>query len=114
MIGSPRRAPCLLRPLRLVAVALVASGCGVDSTGSPPPVPFSIALEPRAVPSTWVGESRRLLAEVRDRNGTILSDPALSRTSSNPSAVTVSPEGLAEARAAGEAGITAGLGPCPS
>ena len=78
--------------------------------GPPPPGPGSIAIEPEALSFSWVGESRRLLAQVRDEAGVVLAFPAVSWSSTNPSAVTVSPGGLAVAAGAGQATIIASSG----
>ena len=78
--------------------------------GPPPPGPGSIAIEPEALSFSWVGESRRLLAQVRDEAGVVLAFPAVSWSSTNPSAVTVSPGGVAVAAGTGQATITASSG----
>ena len=69
--------------------------------GPPPPGPGSIAIEPEALSFSWVGESRRLLAQVRDEAGVVLAFPAVSWSSTNPSAVTVSPGGFGGRRGRG-------------
>ena len=98
------------RTLRIAAVLALASSCGGDTTGPLPPRPTSIAIEPGTLSFSWVGESRRLLAQVRDEAGVVLEYPSVSWSSTNPSAVTVSPGGLAVAAGAGQATITASSG----
>ena len=110
MIESPRGARRFPRTLRIAGVLILASACGGDATGPPPRVPSSIAIEPRILTFSWVGQSDRLVTEVRDEAGAILADPSVSWTSTNPSAVTVSPGGLAVAAGAGQATITASAG----
>ena len=109
-VASSRGASHSGRTLRIAAVLALASSCGGDTTGPPPPRPGSIAIEPEALSFSWVGESRRLLAQVRDEAGVVLAFPAVSWSSTNPSAVTVSPGGLAVAAGAGQATITASSG----
>ncbi len=109
-IESPRGTRRFPRTLRIAGVLVLASACGGDTTGPPPPVPASIMIEPRILTFSWVGQSHRLIAEVRDEAGAILGDPSVSWTSTNPSAVTVSPGGLAAAAGAGQATITASSG----
>ncbi len=109
-VDSPSRALRFTRTLRIAAVLALASSCGGDATGPPPPVPASITIEPRTPSFSWVGESRQLLAEVRDEAGTTLAGQSVSWSSTNPSAVTVSPDGLAVAAGAGQATITASSG----
>ena len=106
-VASSRRARRSGRTLRIAAALALASSCGGDTTGPPPPGPGSIAIEPEALSFSWVGDSRRLLAQVRDEAGVVLAFPAVSWSSTNPSAVTVSPGGLAVAAGAGQATITA-------
>ena len=108
--GSPGGARRFGRTLRIAAALALASSCGGDTTGPPPSVPALIAIEPKVLTFSWVGESHRLLAEVRDEAGTVLADPALSWSSTNPSAVTVSPGGVAVAAGTGQATITASSG----
>ena len=107
---SPGGARRFGRTLRIAAALALASSCGGDTTGPPPSVPALIAIEPKVLTFSWVGESHRLLAEVRDEAGTVLADPALSWSSTNPSAVTVSPGGVAVAAGTGQATITASSG----
>ena len=109
-VASSRGASHSGRTLRIAAVLALASSCGGDTTGPLPPRPGSIAIEPEALSFSWVGESRRLLAQVRDEAGVVLAFPAVSWSSTNPSAVTVSPGGLAVAAGAGQATITASSG----
>ncbi len=109
-IESPRRTRRFARALRIAAALVLASSCGGDTTGPPPAVPSSIAIEPRILTFSWVGESRRLLAEVRHQDGTVLADPAVFWSSTNPSVVNVSPGGVAVAAGTGQATITASSG----
>ena len=109
-VASSRGARRSGRTLRIAAALALASSCGGDTMGPPPPGPGSIAIEPEALSFSWVGESRRLLAQVRDEAGVVLAFPAVSWSSTNPSAVTVSPGGLAVAAGAGQATITASSG----
>ena len=109
-IESPWGARRFPRTLRIAGILVLASACGGDATGPPPPGPASIAIEPRILTFSWVGQSHRVIAEVRDEAGAILADPSVFWTSTNPSAVTVSPGGLAVAAGAGHATITASSG----
>ena len=109
-IESPWGARRFPRTLRIAGILVLASACGGDATGPPPPAPASIAIEPRILTFSWVGQSHRVIAEVRDEAGAILADPSVFWTSTNPSAVTVSPGGLAVAAGAGHATITASSG----
>ena len=109
-IESPWGARRFPRTLRIAGILVLASACGGDATGPPPPAPASIAIEPRILTFSWVGQSHRVIAEVRDEAGAILADPSVFWTSTNPSTVTVSPGGLAVAAGAGHATITASSG----
>ncbi len=72
---------------------------------APAPVVASITLTP-ANPTVAVGASQQMQATVRDAGGAVITGVALTWTSSNPAAATVSATGVVTGRAAGTATVS--------
>jgi len=97
---------------RQVAVCLlfVAAACGGDTTAPPPQVPTSIAVQPRQWTFTSLGESKSIVATVKDQHGDSIHGSSIVWHSSNESVVTVTSSGLATSVANGAAEIIATAG----
>ena len=110
-------------PLALCLVTATLFTCGKDSPTRPsrpkavaPPVstvpttPHSVSIEPDSSNSVYVGQSLRLRAVVKDRNGTVMAGEIVTWSSSVETAATVSEGGVVSALSAGSTQINAVTG----
>ena len=110
-------------PLALCLVTATLFTCGKDSPTRPsrpkavaPPVstvpttPHSVSIEPDSSNSVYVGQSLRLRAVVKDRNGTVMAGEIVTWSSSVETAATVSQRGVVTALAAGTTLVKATVG----
>lgn len=74
------------------------------------PVPTSVTVTPAATVLTAVGQTVRLTATVRDRNGNQIANPSVRWSTSDPTIATVDPSGLVAAVKRGACTITATAG----
>ncbi|HEX8717520.1 MAG TPA: Ig-like domain-containing protein, partial [Gemmatimonadaceae bacterium] len=89
---------------------MVAAACGGDTTAPPPQVPTSIAVQPRQWTFTSLGESKSIVATVKDQHGDSIHGSSIVWHSSNESVVTVTSSGLATSVTNGAAEIIATAG----
>ncbi len=94
--------------LRLVAIAIIATGCG--DSGPPPPRPTTISLFPAQTTFDAVGHTRTFIAGVKDQNGVTMEGQAVDWSSSDPGVVSVDATGTATARSNGAATVRAASG----
>ncbi len=99
---------------RLAVVVSVAGAlsCGEDAVAPPsPPVepgrPTSISISPAVLRFEALGDTARLVAEVRDRNGEVVRSARVTWESGDPSVATVDAAGLATAVRNGTVSIAA-------
>ena len=109
------------RPRRARAVAVFVSisaalSCGEDTTAPPPPPPppppeparpAAVSISPSDLRFEALGDTARLVAEVRDGNGEVMSGATVSWESGDASVATVDATGLATAAGNGTVSITA-------
>ena len=105
------------RRARTVAVFIsifAALSCRENTTAPPPPPPppepvkpASLSISPSDLRFEALGDTARLVAEARDRNGQVVSGATVTWESSDPAVATVDATGLATAVANGTASITA-------
>ena len=103
--------------LVLACLGVILANCDRDQptgpTGPSPPsptVPSSIAVTPAATVLAAVGQTVRLTATVRDRNGNQIANPSVRWSSSDPTVATVDQSGLVAAVKGGACTITATAG----
>jgi hypothetical protein len=92
-----------------LVLALTSCGGGDGTTQPPTPVPTTVSVTPATSTLNALGATVQLSAQVRDQNGTIMSQ-AVSWTSSSAGVATVSQNGLVTAVSEGQATITAAAG----
>ena len=92
-----------------VAVVAIAACDSADMTGPVPGVPASVAIAPDSAHLTYLGETLRFTAVVRDGTGASVGG-AVRWASSDGSVVTVDGTGLVTARGNGRAEVRASLG----
>ena len=73
-------------------------------------MPGSVSVAPASVTLAALGDTARLVAQVRDQSGSLMAGVAVTWSSSAPGTVTVDATGLVTAVAAGSATITAAAG----
>ena len=91
----------------LVSVLVSCGGC---ASPADPPVPASVSLDPTSLVFTALGATRLLSATVKDETGKTLSDAAVTWSSSNDPAASVSDSGVVTSVGNGTATITASSG----
>ena len=99
--------------LALLGAWLVGSCSGDEPTGPPDPVapiPGAVSIAPASATLAALGDTVRLVAQVRDQNGNLMAGVAVTWSSSAPATVTVDGTGLVTAVANGSATITAQAG----
>ena len=103
--------------LVLTCLGVMLVTCGRDSPTGPtdptppsPALPFSVAVTPADTVLTAVGQTVRLTATVRDRNGNQIANPSVQWSSSDPAVGTVDQTGLVAAVKRGACTITATAG----
>ena len=94
----------------LLLVWLLGSCSGDQPTAPPPPSPASISILPESIDLAALGDTARLAAEVRDRNGNPMPEAAVTWSSSAAAVVTVDATGLVTAAGNGTATVTASAG----
>ncbi len=115
-IAAPRRsiaAPRWRLAVPLSATLAVTLSCGGDATAPTPPPPAPRPTTVSVTPSEVrlaVGDSAQLAAEVRDQNGQVMTEAAVTWSSSDASAATVTSAGLVRGASAGSATIAATAG----
>ena len=95
----------------LLLVWLLGSCSEDQPTGPPSPSPASISVLPETVDLAALGDTVRLAAEVRDRNGNPMPEAAVTWSSSAAAVATVDATGLLTAAGNGTATVTASAGP---
>ncbi len=98
-----------------LSAALWAYACGDGTTEPPtpppdPPRPTTVTVTPATTQLTALGDTVRLIAEVRDQNGNPMPDAVVSWSSSSAMVATVDAAGLVTAVANGSATVTAMAG----
>ncbi len=110
--GSCRRP----RTVAVLVSVIALLSCGEDTTAPPPPPPppppepvrpASLSISPSDLRFEALGDTALLVAEVRDRNGQVVSGAAVTWESGDPAVATVDATGLATAVANGTVSITA-------
>ena len=99
--------------LALLGAWLVGSCSGDEPTGPPDPVapiPGAVSIAPASTTLAALGDTVRLVAQVRDQNGNLMAGVAVAWSSSAPTTATVDGTGLVTAVADGSATITAQAG----
>jgi len=91
----------------LVGLSLGAGGCGGPSE---PRLPTTATLAPASVSLTALGQTAQLTATITDQHGEAIASPALTWTSSNLAAASVSSSGVVTATGNGSATITVAAG----
>jgi len=84
----------------LVGLSLGANGCGGPSE---PRLPTTATLAPASVSLTALGQTAQLTATITDQHGEAIASPALTWTSSNVAAASVSSSGVVTATGNGSA-----------
>ncbi|MDE2796030.1 MAG: FG-GAP-like repeat-containing protein [Gemmatimonadota bacterium] len=107
--------PAMRPSVGIAVLAIVAIlSCGDEAptvTDSPdPPVPTTLSITPDSVAFTALGDTVRLVAEVRDQHGSVMSGADVNWVSSDPLVATVTASGLVRAVAVGMATIVASAG----
>ena len=110
-----RPVPPRSRPYALLAVALLAAGCGGDDPVEPPTpppsaVPTTVTITPDAADFESLGETVQLAATVLDQNGQAMAGASVTWTTSDAGVATVSSGGLVTATGNGMASVTATAG----
>ena len=104
--------------LRLLPALALGLSCGdapaTEPTAPVSPVPTTVVVTPENVVFTALQEKSRLMAEVRDQHGRVMSGVAVAWSSSNTGLATVNATGLVTAVANGTATITATAGQASS
>lgn len=98
--------------LAVLVSATTALSCGEDAVAPPTPPaepaqPTSISISPSVLRFEALGDTARLIAEVRDQNGQIVRSARVTWESGDPSVATVDATGLATAVGNGAASIAA-------
>ncbi|WP_420615296.1 Ig-like domain-containing protein [Candidatus Palauibacter sp.] len=98
--------------LAVVVSVAAALSCGEDAVAPPSPPtepgrPTSISISPSVLRFEALGDTARLVAEVRDRNGEVVRSARVTWESGDPSVATVDATGLATAVRNGTASIAA-------
>lgn len=115
VLSGTMAGPGSCRPPRTVAVlasVFALLSCGEDTTAPPPPPPepvrpASLSISPSELRFEALGDTARLVAEVRDQDGQVVSGGAVTWESGDPAVATVDATGLATAVANGTVSITA-------
>ncbi|HEX7050968.1 MAG TPA: Ig-like domain-containing protein [Longimicrobiales bacterium] len=108
---TTRATPALLLLSLLACGADEGSGPDPDPDPDPvPPVATSLEIAPDTATLTAIGDTVRLEAEVRDQDGEVMTDAAVTWSSLDAGVATVSGTGLATAAAEGAARIVAAAG----
>ncbi|MFW6201421.1 MAG: Ig-like domain-containing protein, partial [Gemmatimonadota bacterium] len=98
----------------IALIAALAVACGGDddggATGPETPVVTSLEISPGAATLTAVGDSRRLIATVRDQNGEPMAGASVSWSALDDAVATVDGSGGVTAVSGGEARIEAASG----
>ena len=103
----------LIPVLVLLAGAAWATACGDGATEPPavdPPRATAVVVTPAEIELTALGETLRLIAQVRDQNGQAMAGAPVVWSSGDASVATVDATGLATAAGNGTATITATSG----
>ena len=103
----------LIPVLVLLAGAAWATACGDGATEPPPvdpPRATTVVVTPAEIELTALGETLRLIAQVRDQNGQAMAGAPVVWSSGDASVATVDATGLATAAGNGTATITATSG----
>lgn len=96
-------------PLVLALLTLVACGGGGDGATAPvTPVPTSVTVSPTSLTFSYLGETTKVTAQVRDQEGKVMSR-TVTFSSSDASVASVASDGTVKAVANGTATITAAL-----
>lgn len=97
------------RAFTSVAFATALWACGDGGTEPPPdpPRPETVTVTPATVTLAALGEIVRLSAEVRDQNGQVMANAAVTWSSGDTTVATVDASGLVTAVDNGEAAVTA-------
>ena len=99
--------------LALLGAWLLGSCSGDEPTGPQDPVapiPSSVSVAPATVALSALGDTVRLTAQVRDQNGELMGEVAVTWSSGAPATATVDAMGLVTAVSNGNATITAQAG----
>ena len=99
-------APPTRRPSRHSFAGALLTLLGIPAC-EPVPGPASITLNPATVQLSYVGDTVRLAAEVRDENGQVMVDYEVFWSTSDPAVAIISLPGLVNATGSGTATITA-------
>ena len=97
----------------MVGFTLAALSCddgAVEPAPPPAPAATTVAVNPASATLASVGETARLIAEVRDQNGQVMAGAAVTWASSDASVAAVDASGLVTAAANGITTITATSG----
>ena len=103
--GSPRRGAAVRHGLLFLSITLVAA-CGESG----PPVPASVAVSPASISFASLADTVRLSATVRDENGEVIAEAAVTWASSDASIADIDTDGLVTSVADGSVTITATAG----
>ena len=107
MVGVAEGAATVTVTARDPAGLAAAQSIGVTVT---PPVPATVTVRPETVSLEALGDTLRLTADVRDKEGGPIPGAAVAWTSSNPMVATVDGSGLVTAAGNGTATVTATAG----
>ncbi len=98
----------------VLASMIAVLSCGEDTTAPLPPPPppepsrpASLAITPSTLQFEALGDTARLVAEVRDQRGRVITGASVAWESGDPSVATVDAEGLVTATGNGTVSITA-------
>ena len=108
-----RRQSLLALAAALALATILSCGDNPPAVTAPPPapaVPTTLSINPASVVFTAIGDTVRLIAQVRDQNGNVMTGATVNWASTDPSVASVTASGLARAVGDGTAMITANAG----
>ena len=109
-MSAPVPAPPTRRPSRHLLAAVLVALLFIPAC-EPAPAPASITLSPTTARLSFVEDSVRFAAEVRDENGQVMDGHEVSWSTSDPGVAVITPAGLVYATGDGTVTITAAAGP---